>query len=209
MGHRLNRFLPVTILLASAAAQSAVVTFGEGYAESASNYREAGMVISYVGPSHQAIADWPQYCGTLSVCAPPVDSGGERELLFSEGNNTERMELTFSLLSGRSFNLHSFDVENPSGRIPWSAFSSFELVGSNGASAVFLGDDFGTKMLSSDFEDLSWFSVSCLADYPSPCQATIDNITFDRKVPEPATLALVGAALFGVVATRRRRLTSP
>jgi len=171
--------------LHAAAANATVMTFGAGAALDTLGYTEAGMSIS----------------GVSFGVAPRIDdwtASGEREMLFNDFDGA----IEFSLTGGGTFDLLSLDVEAPAGA---GASGPFTVLGSNGASHVLSGGVFGTAPLPATFTGLTAFSVSC-----SGCQATIDNITFDAgrppvPAPEPASVALLGMGLLGVVFAGRRR----
>jgi len=79
------------------------------------------------------------------------------------------------------------------------------VTGSKGTSQDFAGDVLGTLSLSG-FANISWFEIRSIDG-----QQAIDNITFQPEVasvPEPATLALAGAAMPGIAASRRRKPAS-
>jgi hypothetical protein len=180
-------------LSALTTSSASVVTFGDGVSAFADGYTEAGLTISVTGNDAPFIRDWP--------LSPPggLPPSGEREYLF----NDDQALIRFSLTGGGTFDLTSFDIENPAGLRPVSAFGVLRLVASTGSVLTFDASTFGTKAVGSGFAGISYFDMQIDGEG----QVTVDNIVFTSPaaaVPEPESLVLTAVGLLGIAASRRR-----
>jgi hypothetical protein len=205
--------LVAAAVLAVPIAHADIMTFGYGAPVAGQGYIENGFMLSQITgnlPTAERIRDWAT---TVQGPDPTFDvtgGYGERELMFSETAG----QVIFSRTDGGRFHLLGFDVENPTGLVPWSAGGSFTIEASNGYRKDVLAYTYGPALdalgeggvipfqMDAGLKNITWFSISCAA-----CQLTLDNIEF-RPVPEPKSIYLFSFGVFFAAGFYRRKMVT-
>lgn len=205
------------ISCALAPAQATVLSFDNWTASTSSIQIQDGWLLRFSGSSYGTYA-----AGTLteSVGGNALTSDGSTRLGAAGPQGGAGARITLQRADGAMFSVQAFDAASLLSGLGVTQL----LVGYNTASNIdvwttlSIDDSFSTYLLSgaSSVRRL-WFTEAAAYALGSSGGLSIDNIRVNEPgyvppvtvpVPEPATLLLVGAAVAGLAASRRRGLHS-